>query len=215
MKKINKYCIDYVAQDHKRSQTLEEVMETIREERGSNKYAYMGQTHSDHIALYDGSTFYDDTDALISTEPDVLLLAQYADCVPIYVYDQSQPHYAMIHSGWKGTKKEILPKVIKRLIELGSEPENLFVIIGPCISWANYEVGEEFKTYFNSSYIIEEENRLYLDLRKVVFYQALEWVSEDHIEVDSRCTFNDHNLHSYRRDGLKAKRNVGSIIYET
>lgn len=215
MKKTNShYHLDYLPQPME-PMRLSEHVASLAEKLGNKPYAYMGQIHSDVVKVVTEPGYYDDCDAIISTVPDLILFAQFADCVPIYVYDIKKPHYAIIHSGWRGTKENIVTKVLRQLIQLGSVAEDLFVVIGPCISQKNYEVGKEFKELFSESYIIEDKGRLYLDLKQCVFDQAHSIIEKEHIFLDKRCTYSDPRLHSYRRDGKQAKRNIGFILYET
>ena len=56
------------------------------------------------------------------------------------------------------------------------------------------------------------DNKYYLDLKKTAVKQlALEGFKE--IEVSKICTFENHNFHSFRRNGTE-KRMRGYIYYE-
>ena len=44
-----------------------------------------------------------ETDALITEEPGVALMAFYADCVPIMFLDPVRKVIGISHAGWKGT----------------------------------------------------------------------------------------------------------------
>ena len=55
---------------------------------------------------------------------------------------------AAIHAGWKGAYKNIVIKVLKKFIKLGSKKKDIIVVIGPSIGQKNYEVGKEFKDKF-------------------------------------------------------------------
>ena len=71
-----------------------------------------------------------------------------ADCSPILIFDYKKKIIAVVHAGWRGAYKQIVIKVLKKFIKLGSKKKNIIVSIGPTISQNNYEVGKEFKYKF-------------------------------------------------------------------
>lgn len=83
------------------------------------------------------------TDALMTDEPDTLLVSFYADCVPLYFYDPEHQAVALAHAGWKGTALEIAARTAEAMTEAyGTRPEKLLGAIGPSISSCCYEVDE-------------------------------------------------------------------------
>ena len=42
-------------------------------------------------------------DGLITCDPEVTLIAYFADCVPLYFYDKTHHAIGLSHSGWRGT----------------------------------------------------------------------------------------------------------------
>ncbi len=53
-----------------------------------------------------------DTDALITDQPNLMLVTFYADCVPlIFLHAQSRT-IAMAHAGWRGTRAKIGAAVV-------------------------------------------------------------------------------------------------------
>ncbi len=103
------------------------------------------QVHSDNISIInDDNTFYDNTDALISNIPDTLFIMNFADCVPIILYDKTTNSGGIIHAGWRGTASEISSKtVVKMKKEMGINPENITALIGPCIGKCCFETNED------------------------------------------------------------------------
>ncbi|HUC93123.1 MAG TPA: peptidoglycan editing factor PgeF [Paenibacillus sp.] len=82
-----------------------------------------------------------DTDALMTDVPGVLLTSFYADCVPLYFVDPVRRAAALAHAGWKGTVAEIARKTVEAMAEAyGSEPAGLLGAIGPSIGACCYEV---------------------------------------------------------------------------
>ncbi|MFQ5927676.1 MAG: polyphenol oxidase family protein, partial [Terriglobia bacterium] len=83
-------------------------------------------------------------DALITTEPGLLLAVQVADCLPILLVDPVRRVVAAVHAGWRGTLARIVEKTVGRMqMRFGSEPRRLVAAIGPGIHGCCYEVGRE------------------------------------------------------------------------
>lgn len=63
---------------------------------------------------------------------------------------------AAVHSGWRGTYKEILLKTISKLVDdFHSDPTTLICYIGPSISQINYEVDNEVAEKFPEKYSVK------------------------------------------------------------
>jgi YfiH family protein len=119
-------------------------------------------------------------DAVITNQKKLPIAVLTADCVPILIYDNKKEIIAAIHAGWKGAYKNIIGKVLKFMIKMGSRPQNIIASIGPSISVKNYEVQEDFKRKFmkknkrNIRYFKEYNNKLYFDLQNYVYSSLLE-----------------------------------------
>ncbi|TVY00594.1 peptidoglycan editing factor PgeF [Cohnella terricola] len=111
------------------------------------------QVHSNHVHVVtpedtgrgrnDRESAIQDTDALITNEPDVLLAMFFADCVPLYFYDPVTESLGLAHAGWKGTVAEIAVKTVEKMKAVyGVQPANLLAAIGPSIGSCCYEVDE-------------------------------------------------------------------------
>ncbi|SDU14932.1 conserved hypothetical protein [Verrucomicrobium sp. GAS474] len=80
-------------------------------------------------------------DALMTSEPGVVLAVRAADCGPVWFYDTRLRAVAVAHSGKKGTEKNIVGETLRAMAEaFGSDPSDLFVFLGPCIRPPHYEV---------------------------------------------------------------------------
>jgi len=111
------------------------------------------QVHSNHVYVVtsedsgrgrsDRESAIQDTDALITNEPDVLLAMFFADCVPLYFYDPVTESLGLAHAGWKGTVAEIAVKTVEKMQAVyGVQPENILAAIGPSIGSCCYEVDD-------------------------------------------------------------------------
>ncbi len=179
------------------------------------KIVFMKQIHSDNIEIVDQRDEYDRTDAMITTRKNVVLTGTFADCAPIYFYVKNKDIVALAHSGWRGSKLGIAIKVIDKLIsKFDLKAEDIFVIIGPCISLDNYEVKKDFLVNFDSRYFVYIKDKIYFDLKRYNYDIISSVIPKENISIDSRCTFEDESLHSYRRDKQTSGRNIAFIYTE-
>lgn len=162
-----------------------------------------------------------DVDGLVTAEPGVALVTQYADCVPLLFYDPVARVCANSHSGWRGTALKIGAETVKVMCEhFGSRPENIIAAIGPCICKNCYEVDlpvfNSFKDCGLSPDIFtpgSDGGHFFLDLRKANTEILLSsGILPEHIDVADLCTFeNSEFLHSHRATGGK-RGNLAAII---
>lgn len=169
------------------------------------------QVHSNNIAIAHDKdiNFYDETDGLIGTSGDVLVIKS-ADCLPVIVYDKVHKRIAAVHSGWKGTANSIVKEAITKMIKLGSNAKEMRIYVGPHIQKTSFEVKSDVKDVFkkNFSYdgIIEkkDEEHYLIDLGRVVSLDAISMgVKEENIYISELDTVTDQHFHSYRRDREK------------
>lgn len=177
------------------------------------------QTHSDHfqeVILLDkgkgsdtDSTSIPDTDALYTYEPNLLLCAFTADCVPVIFHDEISGVVGVIHSGWQGTVKEITLKVFDHIRQEGRcDLKNHHVQIGAAISQRKFEVNEDVYLKFRSLGYTDEFMRFddktgkyHIDNQRIVKRQCeLAGIPTGHITVDETCTFENPHCFSYRED---------------
>ncbi|MCX5750644.1 MAG: peptidoglycan editing factor PgeF [Candidatus Saganbacteria bacterium] len=141
-------------------------------------------------------------DALITKEKNLPIIVRTADCVPILIYDPVKSIIAVVHSGWKGTLLRIVQKTIENI---GSDPADLKIGIGPAIGKCCYEVGEEVISKLKKEFGGWEKylNGKKLDLVSLNKDQLLELgVKEENIEIKEMCTAcNNDIFYSYRKDG--------------
>jgi len=111
------------------------------------------QVHGSHVQVitsanagsgrYDRGSAIPDTDALVTNEPDILMVMFYADCVPLYFYDPVTQSLGLAHAGWKGTVADIAARTVETMSDVfGAKPANIRGAIGPSIGGCCYEVDE-------------------------------------------------------------------------
>lgn len=92
-------------------------------------------------------------DALITNVPGLIIGVKTADCLPILVYERKVRAVAAIHAGWRGLAANIVQHALEEMIRrFGCRIEFMEFAFGPCISEANYEVGEELIATFREAF---------------------------------------------------------------
>jgi YfiH family protein len=145
-----------------------------------------------------------------------------ADCVPILVGDRQTRRVAAVHAGWRGVVQGVTPAAVEALLERGSRPEELIVAIGPHISLAAFEVGDEVARELAQASSARnvvtrhEGQKAHVSLAGIVRAQLTQLgVPNDHVEELPGCTFGDASrFFSYRRDGRQSGRQVSAIVSE-
>ena len=79
-------------------------------------------------------------DAMWTDEPGLALAIQSADCVPVVMTNTSGTVVGAAHGGWRGLVAGVLPELVRAM---SAEPSDLHAWVGPCISRAYFEVGED------------------------------------------------------------------------
>jgi len=176
--------------------------------------AFQKQVHGDTITYVSEPGNIGDSDAMITDKTNTSLCISTADCTSIFIYDPEKKIIAGIHSGWRGTQKQITSKTIDQLkSEFGCRANDLFVYLGPSVSQVNYEVGREVADLFDARYVIKENNKLFLDVASANYDMVNNsGVPSNQIQKSSLCSFEyKEMLHSYRRDGKRSGRALGVI----
>ncbi len=196
-------------------------------------FVFMHQTHSANVAVvntsakgsgaYSRNNAIENTDAIITSNKNICLVVQVADCVPILLLDSVNTVVAAIHAGWRGILQEITFLTVEKMIrEFNSNSEDIIACIGPSIGPCCYEVGGEIKQQFLSlspeytNVFTHKDNRLILDLWKANKMQLLKiGVKEQNIEIADLCTSCNHDtFYSSRFDKGNTGRFLAGIMLQ-
>ena len=102
------------------------------------------QMHTANVEIADGEeNFFDNTDGIILTKPETATFLNFADCIPIILYDPIENTGGVVHAGWRGTAAKIQQRAVKILTEKGSKPENIRAAIGAGIGKCCFDVNED------------------------------------------------------------------------
>ncbi len=161
----------------------------------------------------------DGYDGYLTDRAGIALGTFHADCVPLYFCDPAHHAIGMAHGGWRGTAAGIAARMVERMQEeFGTVPEELCVMIGPCISQTGYEVDlpviEACRAATGmTGLLMKDETHANLDLAAIHFAILLKkGVLEKNIVIDSRKTDQNPTLfYSHRREGTEAGRMLAWI----
>ncbi len=184
-----------------------------------DKFVFAKQTHSSNfyqvtkedlgrgvLSFEDG---IEDVDCLYTFEDDIALCAFYADCTPVYITSIEDNLTCVIHAGWQGTVKAIVYKAIQHFKSLGIDPANLKVVIGPSISYDNFEIEVDVVDQIKALDMIDNKScytqindiKYKADVKRINKLQAEACgVLAENIYVSSICTYDSEDLFSFRQN---------------
>ena len=164
---------------------------------------YMNQVHGNNVQIVDENSpkLIDDCDGIIKKKKNLPLMVMVADCIPILFFDEIQGVIAAVHAGRNSTFLRISQITANKMInELGCNPNNIKVIMGPSIQKCCYEVNEELlqivKTSFGEEFCKEKN----IDLQAINI-KLLEELGIRNIRVSQICTkCSNEPFFSYRKN---------------
>ena len=158
-----------------------------------------------------------ETDGLICTQPDIVLMAHAADCAILFFYDPQVKCIGLAHAGWRGTVAGMGPAMIRAMTELGCAPENIRVAVSPTIGHCCYQVGSnvinEIPDDYHQDVLLQKEDAMFLNIPGLHVIQLKNaGVQSKHIVQSQYCTCCHHELFfSYRASGGTTGRMAGVI----
>lgn len=126
-------------------QRLDQHHASIRAALGlsDKKFIFATQVHGADVAIVDAAASVPvaNVDGLITADPAACLGIYVADCCAVYITDPKRRVVSLLHSGKKGTEKEIAKAAVEKMnAEFGCEPADLVAQLSPCIRPPYYEV---------------------------------------------------------------------------
>lgn len=187
------------------------------------------QTHTANVSAVTPENVDDtfaDTDGLLTSLPGIAVGVRTADCVPLMMYASDVKLRAAVHAGWKGTLARIAEVAVRKMMDFGADPVNIYARFGASICCDCYEVDRSLADKFTAAgfkdCIVEREGfRPHLDLVKVNTSQLIEiGVPSSHITKTTACTRHcktadrQPRFHSWRRNPGTTLRNITFIYLE-
>lgn len=148
-------------------------------------------------------------DGVLTTTPGLVLVALSADCVPILLADPVAGVLSAVHAGRHGVGLNIAGAAVRAMVETGAEAERIEALLGPAICGRHYEVPSAMQRDVErrapGSAVRTATGSAGLDLRAGIDAQ-LRAAGVRTVVHDPRCTFEDPDLFSHRRDGVTGRQ---------
>ena len=159
-----------------------------------------------------------EADASVSVEAGQICVVRTADCLPVLFCSMDGSEVAAAHAGWRGLAAGVLEATVTRMRHA---PEALLAWIGPAISQAAFEVGDEVRTAFlardagtSACFRANERGRWQADLYELA-RRRLAAAGLKAVTGGGFCTFTDaERFYSYRRNP-DCGRMVSFVAMET
>lgn len=170
---------------------------------------FMDQVHGSVVASIGSEIVATPTaDALLTQAKGIGLAVMVADCIPLLLSNSTS--VAAVHVGRKGLMNEVAMGAIQAMRAI--DPSEITAIVGPSICGRCYEVSQdvfdEVSGKFPLSASQTRDGGIALDLSRALIAQLQ--ASGVLVIDEGRCTVEDGNLYSYRRDGVTG-RQVGVV----
>lgn len=161
-----------------------------------------------------------EADAVVTRTPGLALGISTADCTPVLFADPDAKVVGAAHAGWRGALAGVLDATVDAMEQLGADRRRIVAVIGPTISQANYEVGDDFRDTF-----------LAADPENACWFAAAPGKAKPHFDLPAyaadrlrrasigtivdlgRCTYADEDrFFSFRRTTHRAEPDYGRLI---
>jgi YfiH family protein len=179
---------------------------------------WLNQVHGATVLRSDDPAFGGDppdADASISCKANDVIAVKTADCLPVLLCTSAGDEIAAAHCGWRGLAAGVLSNTVAAMT---GQPADLIAWLGPAISQAAYEVGDDVREAFVATdaaaaarFEPNDRGRWQADLYGLARLQ-LSTAGVSQIYGGGFCTFADADrFFSYRRDGTTGR--MVSYIY--
>jgi len=171
----------------------------------------MHQVHGADVHVVSAGDDPPTGDAMVTTEPGLVLMVRVADCVPLLLADVDHGVVAAVHAGRPGLVAGVVPAAVESMRVLGASSVRAWM--GPHVCGACYEVPEQMRA--DVSTVVPEARAQTswgtpsVDIGAGVRAQ-LATLGVDVVGVE-RCTMEDEDLFSYRRQGQASGRLAGLV----
>lgn len=195
---------------------LDTVADAFARDPARRRLVLMQQVHGADVHVVDGAeTDHTDqepvADALVTALPDVVLVVRVADCVPVLLADAEAGVLGAAHAGRAGLAAGVLSNTVREMRALGAT--EITGWLGPHVCGACYEVPEQLRADVASAvpeaFAHTRSGTPSLDLGAGVTAQ-LRRAGVEVVDA-SRCTMEDDDLYSHRRQGARSGRLAGLV----
>jgi len=170
---------------------------------------YMNQIHGNVVATVGVEIIAEPTaDALVTQSVGIGMAVMVADCIPLLL--ASSQTVAAVHVGRKGLMNEVALAAIHEM--RSHDISEITAVVGPSICGECYEVSQDIYDDVSKTFPLAasktRDGGFALDLSRALIDQ-LQSLGVRVVD-EGRCTVEESNLYSYRRDGVTG-RQVGVV----
>ncbi len=182
---------------------FEESLIELAKKSGVHRPIYMDQVHGNEV-LYvnEYPKVKPKADSLITNTKNLPLMVKVADCQGVLMYDPKNHAIASVHSGWRGSTKNVIGNTILKMIEtFSTDPKDLLIGISPSLGPCCAEFTEPHKELpsFCHSYIKGK----HVDFWRMSQDQCMKFgVPLNQIEIAGKCTKCNDDFYSHRRGDM-------------
>ncbi|MET9628774.1 peptidoglycan editing factor PgeF [Lentzea sp. NPDC006480] len=181
-----------------------------------DRLVWMEQVHGRTVGVVDGPQAepLEATDGVVTKQPGLGLVVLTADCVPVLLGDEEAGVIGAVHAGRVGARVGVVVETLKAMMAQGAELERIEVLLGPAVCGECYEVPadmqKDVEKHLPGSASKSRRGTPSLDLRAGLWNQ-LGSAGVGRIGVDPRCTFEEKDLFSHRRQAPTGR--LASVIW--
>ena len=175
---------------------------------GQASIHWLEQVHG--VRVVDVATNYTlQADASVCRQQNQVCCVMTADCLPVFFCDQQGSQVAIAHAGWRG----LANGVIQQTLNTFADPTQVMAYLGPAISQAAFEVGDDVRDRFLSAgahltaHFLEgnSKGKWMADIYGLA-RSFLREARVTQIYGGDRCTYTEQShFFSYRRDGVTGR----------
>lgn len=157
-------------------------------------------------------------DALLTRSPDVGLFLPVADCVATVIYDPVRRILALLHLGRHSTMTDLLPYMLQKFHDFGSQSADLLVWMSPSAGKDHYRL-EYFEKQNDPAwqrFFIKRPDGIYIDMAGYNRQRCLDaGLLGKNIHVSPVDTMADDNYFSHARGDTRGRMGLLAIMRET
>lgn len=127
-----------------------------------------------------------------------------ADCVPLFLWDETARVFALAHCGWRGVVQQLPYQTALAMKEAGAQGV-IYGWLGPHIQSCCFEVQQDTASQFSAQSVLHKDGKIFVNLNTEIILQLqLAGLTSADIKTPYYCTCGDkENFFSWRRDHVK------------
>jgi YfiH family protein len=176
---------------------------------GQTDIAWLTQVHGTQVVKLPIASQSCEADACFAQQRQQVCCVMTADCLPVFFCDHQATQVAVAHAGWRG----LLNGVLQQTVETFGNDALLMAYLGPAISQAAFEVGDDVRgaflqknSQFEQYFIPSKQGTQWMADLYGIARSMLTESGVTAIYGGTHCTYSEADtFFSYRRDGLTGR----------